>query len=150
MTRRHRLGAVGVAVLLCAGVATGAPPVESDAAWSDAEQASGSVSTLRVASPGAVRCANQGLLQQAVVTWSPPPDDATILGYQWSLDGGARSPTLPSSTRSVTVSGGLLQLGTFEFRLYAIGPGGWEAEATNRPRVSIVSLAGLGVLASCA
>ncbi len=149
MTRRHRLGALGVAVLVCAAVATGAPPVESDAAWSDAEQASGSIPAITVASPGDVRCAAAGLLTPAVVAWDPPAAGSNVLGYRWTLVGTSnRSGTLPADATSVSFAGGVLVIGTSRFDLWAVGPGGWEAPATNGASIGLLSVV-VGLTTSC-
>jgi hypothetical protein len=49
-------------------------------------------------------------------------------GYRWTVTGGlAGSGTLLAGATSVTLSSGLLGIGSGTFSLYAVGPGGWES-----------------------
>ncbi|QLD11639.1 hypothetical protein HW566_07560 [Microbacterium oleivorans] len=151
MRRRRRI--TGAAATLAAAgaiaLALTAPPVVTDAAWSDSEFGSSSVSALTVASPGAVRCVQSGLLVPAVLGWNAAPAGGNVTGYRWTLVGASnRSGTLAATATSVTLNANAVELGTSTFTLYAVGPGGWERAATNTAAVGFISIA-LGVTSSC-
>lgn len=149
--RRHRAAAAAAATAAAAAVALAlaAPPVMTDAAWSDTENASSSVSALTVASPGAVRCLQSGLLVPATLGWNAAPAGGNVTGYRWTLVGSSnRSGTLAATATSVTLNANAVELGTSTFTLYAVGPGGWERVATNTATVGFISIA-LGVTSSC-
>lgn len=152
--RPHRArGRSAAAALVLAGcIAAGlSAPIATDAAWVDAEvAASGTLSAVTVASPGAVRCVQSGLLVAAIVGWDAAPTGGNITGYRWTLVGAAnRSGTLPATATSVTLTPSLVELGSSVFTLYAVGPGGWERAATNTATIGFVSVA-LGLTSSCA
>lgn len=149
--RRRRI--VGAAAALAAAgamaLALAPPAVVTDAAWSDREFASSSVSALTVASPGAVRCVQSGLLVPATLGWNAAPAGGNVTGYRWTLVGSSnRSGTLAATATSITLNANAVELGTSTFTLYAVGPGGWERVATNTATVGFISIA-LGVTSSC-
>ena len=149
MSRRRRSAAAGVvlAAALCAGTLA---PVETDAAWVDAEVGTSSSLAAGVVAPAAgLRCTGSGLLQPVTYTWNAPTAGLPVAGYRWTLTGGLTgNGTLGASATSVTLfSSGLLVLGSGTFSLYAVGPGGWESTRVTGT-VTVLSLL-LGVTSSC-
>ncbi|RAZ32939.1 MULTISPECIES: hypothetical protein [Microbacterium] len=147
---RGRLVAAGVALAGCVAVGL-ITPVDTDAAWVDAEvAASATLSAVTVTSPGSVRCVQSGLLVPAVVGWNAAPTGGNIASYRWTLVGASnRAGTLPATATSVSLSPSLVELGSSVFTLYAVGPGGWERAATNTATIGFLSVA-LGLTSSCA
>lgn len=129
MTRAvRRLGAVlltigGAAALLIAA------PQQTVSAWSDAEHSSGGFAAGTVSPVTTLDC-TAGLAQPVVFSWSAPSGGLTRASYRWAVTGGlVGSGTLPSTATSVSLSQGLLGLGSGTFSLFVVGPGGWESVA---------------------
>ena len=146
MNRRRR---AGVATLVLAGVlcAGALAPVETEAAWVDAEV--GTSSSLAAGSVSPVvtmNCApGLGILAPVTFTWSAPVGGLTRASYRWTVTGGLTgADVLTANATSLSLSSGLLGIGTGTFSLYAVGPGGWESA----PKTGTVSFL-TGLLSSC-
>lgn len=124
MKRRHLAGAG----LIVAAVAIAlSPPHDTLASWSDTEYTRGSFTTGSVSAPTNLQC-SAGLLSPPHFTWTAPVGGLTRSGYTWSLSGAfTGGGTLGATATDVTVSGGLLSIGSGTFHLYANGPGGWKS-----------------------
>lgn len=127
MNALRRLGAVAaLAGALCLATA---PPATTEAAWADAEVASGALTAGTVTPVTQMTC-TAGVLQPVTFTWTAPAGGLTRTGYRWTVTGGlSGSGTLAASATSVSLTRGLLGLGSGTFSLYAVGPGGWESVA---------------------
>ncbi|MDW4573737.1 hypothetical protein R8Z57_13230 [Microbacterium sp. M3] len=127
--RGRRLGACALVVagMLCIA---SVPPVKTEAAWSDAEIGTGAgLVAGAVSVPTGLQCsAAVGLLGPVTFTWTAPAGGLARDSYRWTVTGGlAGTGTLPTTATSVSLTSPTLGLGTGTFRLYAVGPGGWEA-----------------------
>lgn len=121
--RRVPLVIAAAAALLVVG---GAAAQQVDASWVDSERASATFAATTMQPPAQLRCVQSGLLQPVVLAWDPPTSGAPVTGYRYTLGSGA-PVVLPASQTTVTLSGGLLALGSSTFSLYALGPGTWES-----------------------
>ncbi|MDR6905953.1 hypothetical protein J2X63_001639 [Agromyces sp. 3263] len=146
MTRRQRVAAAGV-LLVAASVALCTTTAQTDAAWSDTEVGTGSFAAGSVTPVTTMTC-TAGLLQPVTYNWTAPAGGLTRTGYRWTVTGAlSGSGTLAPAATSVTLSTGLLGLGSGTFSLYAVGPGGWESTAKTGT-LSFATVV-LDVLSSC-
>ncbi|WP_146145340.1 hypothetical protein [Microbacterium timonense] len=121
---RRVAAVVALAGALCL-VAT--PPAATEAAWADAENAGGAFTAGTVTPVTQMSCTS-GLLQPVTFTWTAPSGGLTRTGYRWTVTGGLTgNGTLAADATSVSLTRGLLGLGSGTFSLYAVGPGGWES-----------------------
>lgn len=129
MRRRWILVAVGL--LLSGTIAVLAPPLSTLASWTDTEYGAGSFDAGTVNPPTNLQC-TASLLNPPNFTWDLPVGGLPRSGFTWYLSGAfSGGGTLGPTATNVTVSGGLLGIGTGTFHLYANGPGGWRStEAT--------------------
>lgn len=146
MSRQRRSAAAGVilAAMLCAGALA---PVETDAAWVDAEVATSSSLAAGTVSPVVtMSCApGLGLLAPVTFSWSAPVGGLARAGYRWTVTGAlSGSGVLAANATSVSLSSSLLGLGTGTFSLYAVGPSPWESA----PRTGTITFV-TGLLSSC-
>ncbi|WP_164861715.1 hypothetical protein, partial [Microbacterium sp. CPCC 204701] len=145
----NRARTVGAAALILAGAlcAGALAPAPTEAAWTHREVASdATLQAGTVMPPPNMTCAT-GLLILAPVTfsWSAPTGGLTRSSYRWTVTGSLNgSGVLAANATSVTLSSGLLGLGTGTFSLYAVGPGGWESS----PKTGTLSFL-TGLLSSC-
>lgn len=145
MTSRRRRGSV---VLVAAGLiacfALPSAAVSTDAAWVDIERATSSALTAGTVSPVTQLTCTPGV-GSARFSWTSPTGGLTRASYRWTVAGAVTgSGTLASTATSVTLSSGLLGLGTGTFSIYAVGPSGWES-APVQGTVTVV----LGLLWGC-
>ena len=146
MNRRGRAVAAGMvlAAVVCAGALA---PVETDAAWVDAEVGTSSGLAAGTVSPVVtMSCApGVGILAPVTFSWSAPGGGLSRTGYRWTVTGAlSGSSTLAANATSVSLGSGLLGIGTGTFSLYAVGPGGWEST----PKTGTLSFL-TGLLSSC-
>lgn len=146
MNRRRRAGAAGVmlAAVLCAGSLA---PLETDAAWVDAEVGTSSSLTAGTVSPVVtMSCApGLGLLAPVTFSWTATVGGLTRTEYRWTVTGGlSGSGVLAANATSVTLGSTLLGLGTGTFSLYALGPSPWESA----PKTGTITFV-TGLLSSC-
>jgi hypothetical protein len=111
-------------------------PQAAGASWTDSGYAKATYGALVVNPPTLLHCSS-GLLKPVKFTWTPPlvPTvlnlGVAITGYRWRLLSGASvvaTGALGSTATSVSLSVGLVTLGTYDFSLVATGPGAWESE----------------------
>lgn len=151
MSARHRLlaGIVGLSVLLGVGLAPHVP--QTEAAWTDAEFGTGTVTAINIPepisskSPGCVASTALGLDPKVTINWRVP---VGVTGYsltnaefgQIPVGGGPIVPLAPGTAGIATtgtidayvtqITGGLLGglLGaTMSFGIRFTGPGGWKS-----------------------
>lgn len=145
MRRRAPRAAIGATALACVVLAAAvAPPAPTDAAWTDLERGTGAFSAGAVTPVTQMTCA-AGLLQPVEFTWTAPVGGLTRSGYRWTVTGGINgSGVLTAAATTVSLSSGLLGIGSGTFSLYAVGPGGWESTA----KTGTLSFT-TGLLSSC-
>ncbi len=122
------LGLVGGAL------AVSAPAQPTLAAWADAEFGRAGLTAGEVAPAQNLSCNKPLLVSRLDFSWSNPSGGLTRQQYRWEFyDPGllgigppTRTGTLAASATSVQVPVSLLSAGTGHFRLFAVGPGGWE------------------------
>ncbi len=117
---------IGVVVAVIAVVL--APPQPTLASWADAEYAaSGTLTAGTVSPPTTLQC-TAGLLSPPHLTWTLPVGGLTRTGFIWSLSGAfSGGGTLSAATTSLTITGGLLGIGSGTFHLVATEAGGWKS-----------------------
>jgi hypothetical protein len=150
VNRARRVGAAVMLVgVLCAA---SLPPARSESAWTEAawtDREIASDATLRAGTVIPVTdmtCAT-GLLVRAPVTfsWTPPVGGLARTSYRWTVTGSLNgSGVLAPNATSVSLSTGLLGLGSGTFSLFAVGPGGWESP----PKTGTLTFL-TGLLSSC-
>lgn len=147
MNRRSRMpralvAVMAVACMTVAGFVGG--PSDTDAAWTDGENAHGVLTAGRVERVTNFSCTPR-LLGPIDFAWTAPVGGLTRTGYRWEVTGVATgSGTLTASATNMTLSPGLLLIGSGVYSLYALGPDGWETLAA-RANVSFIT----GLLGSC-
>lgn len=145
-TRRARFARrVSAAVVLLAAVTTALTGTHftetTEATWADAEHSLGTMQAGEVLRPQNLTCSNG--LGYLDFNWQNPASTGSGVlprrGYRWEFwrpgllgltNGLADSGTLAATATSVRVSTGLLDVLNAQdgqFRIYALGPGGWEA-----------------------
>lgn len=144
MRRMRRTATVTIAVAtLCAIGAI--VPEPTAASWTDTEQASGSLTSGTVQPVTGLRCTGSGIAQPVSLTWSAPTAGLTVTGYSWTVTGGLNSSgTLAATATTLSLSSGLLGVGTGTFSLRAQGPGGWQSV----PRTATIGFT-TGLISSC-
>lgn len=139
--QRLRLATIALATVLCLTVAT---PISTEAAWTDTEVGRSDTLKAGTVTPVTGMTCHGGLLVAPVVfSWPPPVGGLTRTSYRWTVTGaisGSGTIASPSAT-SVSLTTGLLGLGTGNFSLYAVGPGGWESVAATGTLTFITGLA---------
>ncbi|MBG6085452.1 hypothetical protein [Zhihengliuella flava] len=136
----RRVGAVVVLLAALSAAVTGAHlPHPTEAAWADAEHARGTLAAGEVLRPVNMTCTKPALASQLQFRWTNPTGGLTRQQYRWEFynpgvlglgQSPTRTGTLNASATGVNISislGDLLDLGQGNFRLYAVGPGGWES-----------------------
>ncbi|WP_189045360.1 hypothetical protein [Micromonospora sonchi] len=114
-------------MLLAGTVVLLAPPQSTQASWTDTEYGLGSLQSGTVNPPTNLQC-SAGLLNPPTFTWNLPVGGLARSGFTWRLSGPfSGGGTLGPNATTVTVSGGLLSIGSGTFHLYANGPGGWTS-----------------------
>lgn len=145
MNRARRVGAaVMLAGVLCAASLA---PARTEAAWTDREIASEATLRAGTVMPVTNMTCATGLLILAPVTfsWSAPVGGLARTSYRWTVTGSLNgSGVLAANATSVSLSSGLLGLGTGTFSLFAVGPGGWESP----PKTGTLTFL-TGLLSSC-
>lgn len=146
MNRARRVGAAALmlAGVLCAGALA---PARTEAAWTDREAASDATLQAGTVAPVTGMTCATGLLILAPVTfsWSAPTGGLARTSYRWTVTGSLNgSGVLAATATSVSLTTGLLGLGTGTFSLYAVGPGGWESA----PKTGTLTFV-TGLLSSC-
>lgn len=126
-TQRRRWLAGAAALSLCAHAIALVPPESTDAAWTDTEYGSGSLTAGTVNPPTNLAC-SAGVLTAPTFTWDLPTGGLPRSGFTWTLTGGfSGGGTLGPTATSVNIPGGLLTIGSGTFSLSANGPGGWTS-----------------------
>lgn len=147
MSHRRRMGIAGVALLAVLGFAGITTAQATDAAWTDRELVTGTVTAATISPPVGLRC-TAGLLLPVTFFWTAPTTGPAPTGYRWTVTGGfSGSGTLAANATSLQLSAGLLGLGSGTFSLYTVSPGGWESVAVTG-RLSITRVL-VDVLTSC-
>jgi len=112
-------GILGVAAL---------QPTPTEAAWVGAEVGTSSSLQAGTVAPVTQMTCTAGLTQPVVFTWTAPAGGLARTGYKWTVSGVlVGNGTLTEGATSVSLSSGLLGIGSGTFSLYAVGPGGWES-----------------------
>lgn len=118
---------VALAVMFCLAATH---PAATEAAWSDAEVGTTDDLHAGTVSPVVQMTCTAGLLQPVTFSWTAPTGGLPRTGYHWTATGGlAGTGTLAANATSVTLTNGLIGIGSGTFSLYAVGPGGWESSA---------------------
>lgn len=127
MSAGRRLGAVLALVgVLCLGAAH---PTPTEAAWVGAEVGTGAVAAGNVAPVTQMTC-TAGLLQPVIYSWTAPTGGTPRTGYRWTVTGAVNgSGTLPASATSVSLSTGVLGIGSGSFSLVALSTDSWQSTA---------------------
>ncbi len=147
MTGRQRVAAAGL-LLVAASVALCTTTAQTDAAWSDTEVGTSSQLSAGTVAPVTQMTCTAGLLQPVTYSWTAPAGGLARTGYRWTVTGAlSGSGTLAPTATSVTLSTGLLGLGSGTFSLYAVGPGGWQSTAKTGTLTFATVV--LDVLSSC-
>ena len=104
-------------------------PAQTDAAWTDAENARGSFTAGSVTPVSNLTCS--GGIGSISISWTAPAAGGlTRSGYRWAVVGGINGTgTLAVNATSMSLNGGILGIGSGVYSLYAVGPGGWESLA---------------------
>lgn len=129
---RARRRALVMAGVLAAIVLAGAfsMPGATVAAWADQEVATTSPLTAGTVTPVTQMTCTAGLLQPVTFNWTAPAGGLPRTGYRWTVTGAiSGSGSLVAGATSVTLTTGLLGVGSGTFSLYSVGPGGWESSA---------------------
>ncbi|MCO1340133.1 hypothetical protein BJH93_14745 [Kocuria polaris] len=146
-----------LALLAGLGLAAGAlavsvPAQPTLAAWADAEFGRGNLAAGEVLRAQNLSCNKPALLSRLDFSWTNPTGGLTRQQYRWEFynpgvlgigAGPTSTGTLAASATSVQVPVSLLSAGTGHFRLYAVGPGGWESGVQHTYTVTT------GLLISC-
>lgn len=150
MTAGRRRRSAALAIAIAAALMAADHPQLTSATWTDAEYATGTIAAGTVSPPTNFACGPAGLLQPVTYHWTAPSGGVTLTGYRWTASGPGGSPagTLAASATSVTISQGLLGLGSGTFTLYAQGPGNWEATPVTGS-YSVLGILGLTAVSSC-
>ena len=143
--RYRRFGACALVVAEMLSLVSGLP-VETEATWTDAELSTGAgLQAGTVTAPTGLQCsAGLGILAPVTFTWTAPATGGLTRGsYRWSVSGSLTgSGVLAAAATSVSISTALLVgTGTGTFRLYAVGPGGWESTPVSGTITFIAGLA---------
>lgn len=154
--RSRRIGKRHVAaatVVLAAVILALAPlprPQFTRAVWVDSEFGSGSVTAGTVSPPLNLSCGSTGLLLPVTYHWNLPSGGVTRTGYRWTATGPGGSPsgTLVAGATTLTLSQGLLGIGSGTFTLWSQGPGNWESTPVSGS-YSVIGVLGLTALSSC-
>ncbi|HEU5224136.1 MAG TPA: hypothetical protein VFU07_10745 [Candidatus Lumbricidophila sp.] len=124
---------MAIATLGTLGAVVGSATHRVEAAWLDAETATGSYTAGTVSPVTSMTC-TAGLLQPVTFNWTAPVGGLTRTGYRWTVTGGLNgSGTLAANATSLQLSTGLLGLGSGTFSLFAVydtdgaGPVHWES-----------------------
>jgi hypothetical protein len=153
---KHRVAVTSV--VLAAAVLALAPlphPQFTRATWADSEYGTSDTLTAGTVSPPLnLSCGPTGLLQPVKYNWNTPSGGLARTGYRWTATGPGGSPsgTLGAGALTVTLSQGLLGIGSGTFTLYAQGPGTdpntWESTPVTG-HYSVIGILGLTALSSC-
>jgi hypothetical protein len=141
--------AIVITAILCVTLAGhGNGPAQTDAAWTDAENARGAFTAGFMTNVTGLTCTS-GLLSPIRLSWPAPVGLPALTGYRWTVTGGlTASGNLPASATSMTLNtGGLITIGSGVFSLYAVS-NNWESPTPARANVAFLNLV-LGVTSSC-
>ncbi|GHD04282.1 hypothetical protein GCM10008096_11420 [Zhihengliuella salsuginis] len=144
--------------LAAAGLAAGALAVQEQAqstraAWADPEVGRGSLAAGEVLPVQNLSCNKPVLASRLDFSWANPAGGLTRQQYRWEFyDPGllgigsppTRTGTLAATATGVQVPVSLLSAGTGHFRLFAVGPGGWETGVQHTYNVTTALLVSCG------
>lgn len=151
MDRSHVAAAVVVLAATILAVAPPPHPQFTRAIWTDSEYGTSDTLTAGTVSPALnLSCGLTGLLLPVTYNWNPPSGGVTRTGYRWTATGPGGSPsgTLVAGATTVTLSQGLLGIGSGTFTLWAQGPGSWESTPVSGS-YSVIGILGLTAFSSC-
>lgn len=138
--KRRRLA--GASVLALGATLAFAHTPQTLASWTDSEHTTGAFTAGSVSPPTSLAC-SAGLLTNVRFTWAAPASGLTPSGYIWTTFSHSESTT----ETSVTLSPGLLTLGTSTFSVVATS-GGWTSTPVTGT-LSVLGVLGIPVTTDC-
>ena len=141
---RKRVAVVLTAVLLLVVTLHGSAPRQTLASWADSEKGTGSFTAGAVGAPTGLHCTGNNSF-----AWTAPVGSAPVTGYYWTLTPNGLFTPSGSGTiagTSITVSIGLLSIGSSTFEVQTVGTGSWVSNPALNPTGTINSIS---IFVSC-